>query len=82
MSNFRVTEVPFDLTDIKPTLEDEFTITSVTKELEKIKDPEKLRLAALNLLMITMQRQQIIRGLCKRLVANEAQGVETKTHLN
>jgi len=82
MSKFRVTEVPFDLTDIKPTLEDEFTITSVTKELEKIKDPEKLRLAALNLLMITMQRQQIIRGLCKRLVESETQGVVTKTHLN
>ena len=82
MSKFRVTEVPFDLTDIKPTLEDEFTITSVTKELEKIKDPEKLRLAALNLLMITMQRQQIIRGLCKRLVKSETQGVVTKTHLN
>ena len=62
MSKFNVIEVPFEPMDIKPTLEDEFTMTSVTREIESIKDPEKLKMAALNLLVITMQRQAIIRG--------------------
>ena len=75
MSEFNLVEVPFEPMDIKPTLEDEFTITSVTREIESIKDPEKLKMAALNLLMITMQRQAIIRGLCKRLATVKTDGV-------
>ena len=75
MSEFNLVEVPFEPIDIKPTLEDEFTITSVTREIESIKDPEKLKMAALNLLMITMQRQAIIRGLCKRLATVKTDGV-------
>ena len=67
MKNFKITEVPFEPSDIAPSLEDEFTMESVSRELVSIKDPAKLRMAALNLLMITMQRQAIIRGLCKQL---------------
>ena len=82
MKNFKITEVPFDPLDIAPTLEDEFTIESVSRELLLIKDPKKLRMAALNLLMITMQRQAIIRGLCKQLAKGETSGMVTKSHSN
>ena len=80
MKNFQVTEVPFDPADIAPSLEDEFTMVSISRELESIRDPEKLRMAALNLLMITMQRQAIIRGLCKQLAKGTPAGIVTKTH--
>ena len=82
MKNFKITEVPFEPSDIAPTLEDEFTMESVSRELESIKDPAKLRMAALNLLMITMQRQAIIRGLCKQLAKGETSDIVTKTHSN
>ena len=60
MSKFNVIEVPFEPMEIKPTLEDEFTMTSVTREIESIRDPERLKMAALNLLEITMQRQATV----------------------
>ena len=80
MSKFNVIEVPFEPMDIQPTLEDEFTMTSVTREIESIRDPEKLKMAAINLLMITMQRQAIIRGLCKRLAKVETDDVIKTTY--
>ena len=82
MKNFKITEVPFEPSDIAPTLEDEFTMESVSRELESIKDPAKLRMAALNLLMITMQRQAIIRGLCRQLAKGKTSDIVTKTHSN
>ena len=82
MKNFKITEVPFEPSDIAPSLEDEFTMESVSRELVSIKDPAKLRMAALNLLMITMQRQAIIRGLCKQLAKSKTSNVITKTHDN
>ena len=82
MKNFKITEVPFEPSDIAPTLEDEFTMESVSRELESIKDPAKLRMAALNLLMITMQRQAIIRGLCKQLAKGKTSDIVTKSHSN
>jgi len=82
MKNFKITEVPFEPSDIAPSLEDEFTMESVSRELVSIKDPAKLRMAALNLLMITMQRQAIIRGLCKQLAKGKTSDIVTKTHSN
>ncbi len=82
MKNFQVTEVPFDPADIAPSLEDEFTMESVSRELASMRDPEKLKVAAINLLMITMQRQAIIRGLCKQLAKSKTSNVITKTHDN
>tara|TARA_R100000900_G_C3323729_1_gene162036 strand:- start:204 stop:452 length:249 start_codon:yes stop_codon:yes gene_type:complete len=82
MKNFKITEVPFEPSDIAPSLEDEFTMESVSRELVSLKDPAKLRMAALNLLMITMQRQAIIRGLCKQLAKGETSDIVTKTHSN
>ena len=80
MSKFNVIEVPFEPMEIKPTLEDEFTMTSVTREIESIRDPERLKMAALNLLVITMQRQAIIRVLCKRLAKVETDCVMKTSH--
>ena len=82
MKNFKITEVPFEPSDIAPSLEDEFTMESVSRELVSIKDPAKLRMAALNLLMFTMQRQAIIRGLCKQLAKGKTSDIVTKTHSN
>tara|TARA_R100001510_G_C7632264_1_gene190944 strand:+ start:1075 stop:1338 length:264 start_codon:yes stop_codon:yes gene_type:complete len=82
MKEFKITEVPFDPTDTAPTLEDEFTMESVSREIASIKDPEKLKIAAINLLMITMQRQAIIRGLCKQLAKGRTSDIVTKTHHN
>ena len=82
MKNFKITEVPFEPSDIAPSLEDEFTMESVSRELVSIIDPAKLRMAALNLLMITMQRQAIIRGLCKQLAKGKTSDIVTKTHSN
>ena len=82
MKNFKITEVPFEPSDIAPSLEDEFTMESVSRELVSIKDPAKLRIAALNLLMISMQRQVIIRGLCKQLAKGQTSDIVTKTHSN
>ena len=82
MKNFKITEVPFEPSDIAPSLEDEFTMESGSRELVSIKDPAKLRMAALNLLMITMQRQAIIRGLCKQLAKGKTSDIVTKTHSN
>ncbi|HAP31358.1 MAG TPA: hypothetical protein DCR01_05260 [Flavobacteriales bacterium] len=72
MAKFQVTEVPFDYLDITPSLEDEFTMTAIARQLESIDDPKKLKLVALNLLDITMQRQAIIRSLCKKLATSES----------
>ena len=82
MKEFQITEVAFDPADIAPTLEDQFTMESVSRELASMRDPEKLKIAAINLLMITMQRQAIIRGLCKQLAKSKTSNVITKTHDN
>ena len=82
MKEFQITEVAFDPWDTAPTLEDEFTMESVSREIASIRDPERLKVAAINLLMITMQRQAIIRGLCKQLAKSKTSNVITKTHDN
>mgnify|MGYP001200553508 CR=1 FL=1 len=71
MKNFKVTEIAFDPKDIEPTMEDEFTIVTIARELDSIDDPQKLKMAAMNLAMVSVQRQGIIRGLCKRLADAE-----------
>ncbi len=82
MKEFQITEVAFDPADTVPTLEDEFTMETVSREIESINDPKKLKLAAIKLLMITMQRQAIIRGLCKQLANGKTSDIVTKSHNN
>ena len=79
MATFEVTEVSFEPIDFSPTLEDEFTMTAVSKEIETVDDSDQLRLGALNLLKVAMHRQAVIRGLCKRLAKIETYGVQKKT---
>ena len=50
MSPYKVTEVSFEPIDFTPTLEDEFTMTSISKEIENIEDMDQLKVGALNLL--------------------------------
>tara|TARA_R100000458_G_scaffold58812_1_gene67684 strand:- start:514 stop:762 length:249 start_codon:yes stop_codon:yes gene_type:complete len=80
MAAFKVTEVSFEPIDFSPTLEDEFTMTAVSKEIESVDDIDQLRLGALNLLKVAMHRQAVIRGLCKRLAKIETYGVTTTNH--
>jgi len=81
MTAFNVTEVSFEPIDFSPSLEDDFTATAVSKEIESVDDIEQLRLASLNLLKVAMHRQAVIRGLCKRLAKMESYGhVVTTEH--
>ena len=75
MASFELVELAFDPIDHKPTLEDEFTMTAVMKELESLDDIEHVKHGAVQLLKIAMHRQAIIRGLCKRLAQLETHGV-------
>ena len=79
MSSFQVIELDFDPIDPTPTLEDEFTVAAVTRDIESVEDIDHLKHASKNLLHIAIQRQAVIRGLCKRLAEIETTGV-TKTH--
>ena len=46
MSAFELIELSFDPEDAEPTLEDEFTMAIVEKDLEKLEDPEHLQIAS------------------------------------
>ena len=78
MESFELVELAFDPIDFTPTLEDEFTMTAVSKELESLDSIDQVKSGALQLLQIAMQRQAVIRGLCKRLAQVETQGVTRK----
>ena len=78
MESFELVELAFDPIDFTPTLEDEFTMTAVSKELESLDSIDQVKSGALQLLQIAVQRQAVIRGLCKRLAQVETQGVTRK----
>ena len=82
MATIKVTEVSFEPIDHTPTLEDEFVLTAVSKEIESVEDIDQLKLGALNLLKVAVHRQAVIRGLCKRLAKIETYGVTTTDHLD
>ena len=71
MSAFELIELSFDPEDAEPTLEDEFTMAIVEKDLEKLEDPEHLQIASKQLLKIILRKQAMIRALYKRLVELE-----------
>jgi len=72
MSKFELLEFQFDPDDFSLELEDEFQITRLSTELDKATDPDVLRAGAKKLLQLAVQRQAVIRGLCKRLANLEA----------
>jgi hypothetical protein len=78
MSSFELVEVPFDPEMFSSTLEDEFLIAKITKELEAVTDIEQLRTGALKLLHVAVLRQGMIRGLCKRLAELESNIIRRK----
>jgi len=78
MSKFELVEMPFDSEDFQPTLEDEFLITKLKKELEAVTDIEQLRVDAIKLLELAVMRQGRLRGLCKRLAGLESNIIRTK----
>jgi hypothetical protein len=80
MSSFKVVELSFDPIDQTPSLEDEFTLKAVSNQIEKVQDIEELRQVSKTLLQIAIQRQAIMRGLCKRLAEIETQGVSKKSY--
>jgi hypothetical protein len=68
---FEITEIPFDPDQFETTLEDEFLLTKVTKELEAVNNIETLRTGAIKLLQLAVHRQAVIRGLVKRIASIE-----------
>ena len=80
MSSFKVVELSFDPIDQTPSLEDEFTLKAVSNQIEKVQDIEELRQVSKTLLQIAIQRQAIMRGLCKRLAEIETQGVNKNSY--
>ena len=75
-SEFQLVEVSFQPIDYQPSLEDEFTMTAVSKEIESIEDIEQLKQGAMNLLKVAVHRQAVIRGLCKRLAQIDTYGIK------
>jgi hypothetical protein len=71
MASYELIELTIDPKDIKMTLEDEFTMASVVKELDKLETTEELYVGARQILKVLMQRQAIIRALVKRLTILE-----------
>tara|TARA_B100000900_G_scaffold404620_1_gene413215 strand:- start:270 stop:518 length:249 start_codon:yes stop_codon:yes gene_type:complete len=82
MSSYQLVELSIDPEETEPTLEDEFVMTLVGKDLEKLEDPEHLRIASKQLLKIILHKQALIRALCKRLVDLESDDKITKFTLN
>jgi len=78
MSKFELVEIPFDSEDFQSTLEDEFLLAKLTKEIEAVRDIEQLREGALKLLQLAVMRQGMIRGLCKRLAGLESNVIRRK----
>ena len=78
MAEFELIELEFDSSDFQSTLEDEFLLAKLTKEIEAVRDIEQLRDGALKLLQLAVMRQGIIRGLCKRLAGLESNVIRRK----
>ena len=72
MSAFELIEFKFNPDDFTLSLEDDFLIAKLTKEIEAVDDPDVLKSAALKLLQLAVHRQAVIRGLCMRLANLEA----------
>jgi len=77
MSGFELIEYKFSPDDFSLSLEDEFLLAKLTKELEAVNDVEVLRIGALKLLELAVHRQAIIRSLIARLANLEADVIKT-----
>jgi len=77
MSGFQLIEFKFSPDDFSLSLEDEFLMAKLTKELEAATDPDVLRAGALKLLQLAVHRQAVIRSLVSRLANLEADVIKT-----
>jgi hypothetical protein len=75
---FEVIEVPFQPDDFTQTVEDEFTLVKIKKELENTNDVATLRKGAILLAELAIMRQGLIRGLVRRLADYDCQAIHTK----
>lgn len=77
MAGFELVEYQFTPDDFNLSLEDEFLLAKITKELEAASDPDVLRAGAIKLLQLAVHRQAIIRSLVARLANLEADVIKT-----
>jgi hypothetical protein len=77
MDNFELVEVGLNSSDFESTLEDEFLVARITKELNAVTDIEQLREGAIKLLQLAVMRQSMVRGLVKRLANLECAAIRT-----
>jgi hypothetical protein len=78
MAGFNVVEIPFQPEDFERSMEDEFTLVKIKKELENINDVATLRKGAILLAELAVMRQGLIRGLVRRLADYDCQAIKTK----
>ena len=78
MAGFNVVEIPFQPEDFERSMEDEFTLVKIKKELENTNDVATLRRGAILLAELAVMRQGLIRGLVRRLADYDCQAIKTK----
>lgn len=78
MAGFNVVEIPFQPEDFERSMEDEFTLVKIKKELENTNDIATLRKGAILLAELAVMRQGLIRGLVRRLADYDCQAIHTK----
>lgn len=78
MSKFDVIEVPFEPGDFDSSLEDEFLLTKIMQDIDNVTDLNVMKDGARKLAQIAIQRQGLIRGLCKRLAGLESNIIRKK----
>lgn len=77
MASFDLIELPFGPEDFEKSLEDEFLLARISKEIEAVTDIEQLRVGALKLMELAVLRQSMIRGLVRRLGALESNAMKS-----
>lgn len=77
MDSFEVVEVGLSPSDFESTLEDQFLVARITKELETVTDINQLREGAIKLLQLAVMRQSMVRGLVRRLANLECSAIRT-----
>jgi hypothetical protein len=78
MDSFELVEVGLSPSDFESTLEDQFLVARITKELETVTDIDQLREGAIKLLQLAVMRQSMVRGLVRRLANLECSTIRTR----
>ena len=78
MSKFEIFEIPFEGNAFEQTLEDQFLLTKIKRELENVTDIAVMKQGALKLAELAVMRQAFIRGLVHRLAALESKAIRSE----